>query len=213
MAGNVWTWTGIKRLAPVKAFERIDRGLEQLERILAKPTDRAAYKLITATAYTVRATDSVLFADATGGAITINLLDPRFVLGQRFHIKRMNAGANAVTVQRAGATIDGAASVVLATQWTTCEVIAYRTPSTFGYLLLPLAAAGGGGGGEANTASNVGTAGIGHFDGKVGVDLQFRKLNVGTGLVLTLDAPNQHLDLNVVGGADQEILAGQVFGG
>ena len=36
------------------------------------------------------------------------------------------------------------------------------------------------GSGETNTASNIGTAGVGIFDGKVGEDLQFKKLNAGS---------------------------------
>lgn len=58
-----------------------------------------------------------------------------------------------------------------------------------------------GGGGEANTASNVGTAGVGPFDAKVGVDLQFRKINAGsTKISVALDAPNKEVDIDVVPG-------------
>ena len=58
--------------------------------------------------------------------------------------------------------------------------------------------AGGGGGGEANTGSNVGTAGIGIYDGKVGVDLQFRKLHsLSAAILITLDTPNQQVDFDL----------------
>jgi hypothetical protein len=60
------------------------------------------------------------------------------------------------------------------------------------------AAPPGASGGEANTASNVGTAGEGFYDGKVGVDLQFRKLNPGSAkLVVTLDGGNQKIDIDL----------------
>jgi len=58
---------------------------------------------------------------------------------------------------------------------------------------------GGGGGGEINTGANVGTAGIGVFDGKVTTELQFRKLNSLTNkLTIALDTPNQKVDFNIV---------------
>lgn len=57
----------------------------------------------------------------------------------------------------------------------------------------------GSAGGEANTASNVGSAGTGLFDAKVGIDLQFRKVNAGSAKVtVTLDAANKKVDLDVV---------------
>lgn len=59
---------------------------------------------------------------------------------------------------------------------------------------------GGGGGGEANTASNQGTAGLGWFDGKVGVDLQFRNIVAGAGIALALDAPNKNITVSATGG-------------
>lgn len=55
---------------------------------------------------------------------------------------------------------------------------------------------GGGGGGEANTASNIGTAGVGVFKTKSGVDLQFKKVNSAT-LTVTDDTANNELDVDL----------------
>jgi hypothetical protein len=56
-----------------------------------------------------------------------------------------------------------------------------------------------GGGGEANTASNVGTAGVGMFKQKTGVDLEFKKLNAGSSKVtITDDTGNSEVDVDIV---------------
>ena len=52
--------------------------------------------------------------------------------------------------------------------------------------------------GENNTASNVGTGGVGLFDAKVGVDLQFKNINSGSNKVsITNDAANKEVDIDV----------------
>jgi hypothetical protein len=57
----------------------------------------------------------------------------------------------------------------------------------------------GGGGGEANTASNVGTGGVGVFKQKTGVDLEFKKINAGSSKVtITDDTGNSEIDVDVV---------------
>lgn len=59
-------------------------------------------------------------------------------------------------------------------------------------------AASGGGGGEANTASNVGTTGVGVFKQKTGVDLEFKKINAGSSKVtITDDTGNSEVDVDV----------------
>jgi hypothetical protein len=56
----------------------------------------------------------------------------------------------------------------------------------------------GAGGGEINTASNVGTAGVGVFKSKVGVDLRFKKINSGSAKVtITDDTGNDEIDIDV----------------
>lgn len=59
----------------------------------------------------------------------------------------------------------------------------------------------GGGGGEANTASNVGTGGVGVFKQKTGVDLEFKKINAGSNkITITDDTGNSELDIDVAQG-------------
>ena len=55
------------------------------------------------------------------------------------------------------------------------------------------------GSGEANTASNQGVGGVGLFNSKVGVDLQFKNINAGSSkLSVTDDPTNKEVDLDVV---------------
>jgi fibronectin-binding autotransporter adhesin len=52
--------------------------------------------------------------------------------------------------------------------------------------------------GESNTASNQGVGGVGTFDAKSGVDLQFRNINAASNKVsVALDAGNKEIDINV----------------
>ena len=54
-------------------------------------------------------------------------------------------------------------------------------------------------GGQANTASNIGIGGIGLYQQKVGVDLQFRNINAASARVsVVLDAGNNEVDIDIV---------------
>jgi hypothetical protein len=72
------------------------------------------------------------------------------------------------------------------------------------------AASSGTAAGEANTASNVGSGGVGVFVGKVGVDLRFRNIAPASNKISVAQNGN-NIDLNVVE-ANLQVPAGNVTG-
>ena len=78
---------------------------------------RGAYRSVTASGSVVSG-DYFLICDATAGAIVLTLPPAALVAGRIYVFKRVNAGANTVTVDAyASETIDGAATHVLTPQW------------------------------------------------------------------------------------------------
>lgn len=76
------------------------------------------------TNYTVASTDTVIFADATSGNVTITLPAASGLAGYRFYIKRIDNSANSVTVARSSSdTIDGLTSLTLDLQYTALAVV------------------------------------------------------------------------------------------
>jgi hypothetical protein len=76
-------------------------------------------------------------------------------------------------------------------------VLTTNAPITLGTTPLAFTQMTGSASGETNTASNVGASGVGIYDGKSGVDLQFRKLNAGSSTIsVTLNG--QKVDVDVV---------------
>lgn len=74
--------------------------------------------------HTMAVGDCGIYADASGGAVTITLPSAA-VAGTVAVIKRTNSGINAVTIARAGSdTIEGAASLVLASQFASAMLVA-----------------------------------------------------------------------------------------
>jgi hypothetical protein len=72
--------------------------------------------------------DFAIIADSTAGAITVSLPPAATANGRIFFVKRVNAGANNVTVDPFGSeTIDGAATHVLTAQWHRVEIISNGT--------------------------------------------------------------------------------------
>lgn len=94
----------------------------------ASPTATISYAQSTKTAnYTITGTDDFIWADASSGAITITL--PTAVgVTKTFTIKRINSGANNVTVGTTSSqTIDGATTKVLAQQWESITLMSNNT--------------------------------------------------------------------------------------
>lgn len=68
--------------------------------------------------YTATFSDELILVDTTGGNVTITLPSSTRISGKVYRIKRLTGGVNTLTVQGSGgATIDGAASISLPTQW------------------------------------------------------------------------------------------------
>ena len=94
-----------------------------------------------------------------------------------------------------GSTIDELGDIgdVDTTDTTANYVLTRKADGTF-----EMAAPPGASGGEANTVTNVGTAGVGLYKEKVGVDLKFKKLNAGSAKVtVTDDTGNDEVDIDV----------------
>lgn len=82
-----------------------------------------ATDVATATANVIAAA-SLTIADAAGGSFTVSLRTAVGITGRRYSIKRINAGANTVTVDgNASETIDGALTKVLGSQYAALEVV------------------------------------------------------------------------------------------
>lgn len=75
--------------------------------------------------YSITATDTVIFADASSGAVAITLPLASGNAGYRFYVKRVDSTyANGCTVVRSGSdTIDGQASLSLDLQYTSVTVV------------------------------------------------------------------------------------------
>jgi hypothetical protein len=69
-------------------------------------------------AFTATENEDVITCDATGAAFTVTLPKANLFEGYVFYIKKIDASANAVTIDGNGAeTIDGAANASLTAQW------------------------------------------------------------------------------------------------
>lgn len=79
--------------------------------------------------YTAGESD-VILADATGGAITVNLLSaPDVVVGDAYRIVKIDGSGNAVTLDGDGSeTINGATTRALSSQWAGVTIV--RTSAT-----------------------------------------------------------------------------------
>lgn len=103
----------------------LKREFDLVAEALRKPAgERAKVERVTAH-YSVQADDALVAADATGGAITVTLPDPVRFPHRRLVVKRLNAGANLVTV---AGTIDGVVNRTLTTQYQTLTVRSYSIP-------------------------------------------------------------------------------------
>lgn len=67
--------------------------------------------------YAVTASDNVILVNATAGPVAIYPTAPVNAVGRVFTIKKVDASANAVTIDPASGTVDGADTYVLSTQY------------------------------------------------------------------------------------------------
>ena len=74
--------------------------------------------------YTIGGSDTVIFADATSGNVTITLPVASGLAGYRFFVKRIDSSANTCTIARSGSdTIDGQTSFTIDQQYTAVMLV------------------------------------------------------------------------------------------
>ena len=140
--------------------------------------------------------------DATGA-----IVDGDFAAAEGF-MRKTGAGAyeamksNLAATVAPGATDDSAAGYAVGSRWV--DVTAdkeYVCVDATADAAVWVETTAGAGGGESNTASNVGTAGVGLFKQKTGVDLEFKKLNAGSAAItVTDDVANNEVDVDIADG-------------
>ena len=74
--------------------------------------------------YTIGSSDTVIFANATSGNVTITLPAASGLAGYRFYIKRIDSSSNTCTISRTSTdTIDGMTSFTIDQQYTSIAVV------------------------------------------------------------------------------------------
>lgn len=102
-------------------------GVTQAAALVATTTLTTTITTVTAAA-TLDATYQTVGVNATDGAVTITLPAAAGCTGRRYDIKKVDSSANAVTIDGNGAeTIDGAATKVLSTQYSSVTIISNGT--------------------------------------------------------------------------------------
>lgn len=111
----------------MRSWRHIAESIEAWNLIRAL-NDRLPHQVVTKTAtYTATEDDQTILADATGAAFTVTLPTPVGIKGKTYTVKRLNAGANAVTIGTAAGLIDGAATQALAAQYAKLTMVSDGT--------------------------------------------------------------------------------------
>lgn len=93
----------------------LTRELSIVERAIRDRRLRA--QRATTTDLTLTAQDDIVYVDASGGAVTITLPSVLRFWGYQFTVKKLDASANAATVDGNGALVDGAATFPITVQY------------------------------------------------------------------------------------------------
>ena len=116
-------WLFEIRLAVDENAASSDRSLSALKTAVTEP-----FVKVTAATFAVTDDNYALLADATAAPITLTLPPAADVLFQVFTVKRLNSGANSVTIDvSGGGTIDEGLTAVIITQYTALRIVSDGT--------------------------------------------------------------------------------------
>ena len=119
-------------------FEGVARALRNLKGLLGRTPVYVTERLVTSDT-TVTDSDDSLLVSTSGGAVTVTLPDASLAYGRRFHVKKMSADANAVTLAPVGGqTIDGAATKSWSVQYAsfTIQSVITTTPRVYNWAIV-----------------------------------------------------------------------------